>query len=111
MYRYIALAWDPAIEGTKETASRVRECVTRSLLDFAPCFELPGLHVLLPRTDSQLGTMYVVNREGVLLGQMFSRGNPSSGPIGSKRPLDRHAFSSKVVRTRGRSLIEECWGS
>ncbi len=111
MYRYIALAWDLTTEGAKEAARRVHECVRRSSPDFALCFELPGLHVLLPQTDSELGAMYVVNLEGVILGPMFSRGDPSRGPISSKRPRDGDAFSSKVVRTHGRSLIEECWGS
>jgi asparagine synthase (glutamine-hydrolysing) len=111
MYRYIALAWNPAAEGATEAASRVQACVRRMLPDFAPCFDLPGLQVLLRPTDSEGRTVPVVNHQGVILGQMFLRGGPSRGPISSVRPLDGDLFSSKVVRTRGRSLIEECWGS
>ncbi len=111
MYRYIAFAWDPTNGETKVAADIVHDRVSRLLPDYSTCLDLPGLRVLLQHRETNLGALTVVNHGGLILGQLFLRSDPSSGPLNGGHPRDRDVLAAKISSTRGRNLVDDWWGS
>ena len=72
------------------------------------CLALPGLHVWLHHAEIDQYVMPLPNQGGVILGKLFLRGQPCTSIASGRCSSD---FSSKLIRTRGRNLIDECWGS
>jgi len=110
MYRYIAMAWDDTAAGMSGATGIVRERIRDLLPDLGSCFETLGLHVWAYQAEIERSSMPLANHRGVILGQMFSR-DDASRPFGGGSAHDADAFASKVIRSHGRSLIEEHWGS
>ncbi|MDP9082675.1 MAG: hypothetical protein M3N50_02780, partial [Pseudomonadota bacterium] len=104
MIRYFALAWD---ETTEATPRMVRERISDLLPAYWSCFCQPGLNVWLHTAEIDRYSMPLQNHGGVILGQIFSRGDPCTPAT------DRcgGAFSANIARTQGRNLIDEYWGS
>ncbi len=101
------MVWDPTTERT-DTPRMVRERISNLAPAFQCCFAQPRLSVWMHHTEIEQRSMPLPNHGGVILGQMFLRGDPLAPVAGGKCS---GAFTSNIARTHGRNLIEDCWGS
>lgn len=113
MFRYIALIWNPSRPRQAHTAQTLRRRLLRPARE--PWHELPvrdGLRVFQAgaRPES-LDAQILPFAGGVLLGALFERNRDLLDESPARKWNATAAQSEAIGTTRGRWLIENCWGN
>ena len=112
MFRYIVIAWNVKSASDSDAASKLRRRIQgSSVSSWRPALDRPGMYAAC--IDHEFGldtTIPVGDCRGVILGTIFR----SHGSCHSNQPTPIRSLSlsdsEEIIRSKGRSLISDCWG-
>jgi asparagine synthase (glutamine-hydrolysing) len=109
MFRYIALVWNVTDEQQSRTAESLEERLRARR--WTRAFAGPGLRVLCADEGNALRTLPLTNNAGVILGALFERNRDVDDDSPARRAALSARSSEAILASRGRWLIENCWGN
>lgn len=105
MFRYLALAWNPAA-GEPAALAGILTAFMRARRDWTVALERPGLAVFVTGTGAN--RVYPLHGgSGAVVGRVFHRQDPQREP---ERVAEGLAASNAMARDGGRTLLTDYWG-
>lgn len=107
MFRYFGFSWDAAASSQTAVARRLEESVLAAA-NWRPALSGSGIRVFVIGERQGLnGVQSLPSRQGIVLGRLFRRRGRQVDPNESAL-ADQEG--ERIVRSRGRVLVEEYWG-
>src|SRR5262249_36050531 len=109
MYRYCAILWNPADASADASARFLAGRLHRAATGWRLVLDSDGLCAF--ESDIEHGSCeprLLSGECGAVFGRVFRSGR-ELGALTASQPFDRDE-SARIVSTRGRHLIERCWG-
>lgn len=111
MFRYIALAWNPADAPQAEASATITRRLGYVASEFRSCFDFRGLRVLCAETGTPgLKVHKLHDHAGVLLGAVFKRHADITNDSAASEPIFDSVETAHVVSSGGRCLVTGYWG-
>jgi len=112
MFRYLALQWDSKSESAARAADAITNRMQLTHQNWTTVQIHHGLRLLCSSAQStDADVILLPNSTGALLGTIYRRCNPSVAESAiPSAPVDE-PYIKRIVKSEGRSLISECWGS
>ncbi len=111
MFRYIIVIWNVNDASECDAASDMRRRIRGLPIHWRSVLDRPGMYVAcVDRDSSSDAAIPIADCRGVILGKIFR--SPEHGSSIPPKPI-RHLFrdqAEEILRSRGRSLISDCWG-
>lgn len=105
MFSFIALAWDPLVEDQRSVAANFRSHLS-NFVGWKLVFQSSQLAVFCAGTSNSSSPLLLPNKQGVILGTLFSKRADSSNRL---QQLNDRAGAA-LAETRGKRLLTDHWG-
>jgi asparagine synthase (glutamine-hydrolysing) len=107
MFQYVALSWNAGAQEQAAAALRLSRALQASST-WQPALLGAQLHVFVAGCRPDINGVYPLSpHDGVVLGKLFRRGEPSIGTKGLEL-TDQEV--ERIVRTTGQELVDGFWG-
>lgn len=111
MSRYFAMVWECTTQEAPREVTVLRRYLAKSGNDWSIFVDCPGLLVAAAKSQGSGGHSEVLwNQAGVLMGTAFRSAVTSSQELRGSQ-LSNTDTLDRILRTDGRSMISEYWGS
>src|ERR1700722_11916723 len=111
MFRYIALAWNPADTAQAEASATITDRLRYPASEFKSCFDFRGLRVLCAESGTPgLKVHKLHDNAGVLLGAVFKRHADITNDSAASESTFDSIETTNLVSSGGRSLVTAYWG-
>jgi asparagine synthase (glutamine-hydrolysing) len=111
VFRYIIIIWNVNNASECDAVSDMRRRIRGIPINWRSALDRPGMYVAcVDRESSSDAAVPIADNRGVILGTVFR--SPEHGFSITPKPI-RHLSrdqSEAILRSRGRSLIFDCWG-
>jgi asparagine synthase (glutamine-hydrolysing) len=112
MFRYLAFAWNVADPQQTQTVERLSRRLAAPPGPWHEVLDTPGLRVFCAGArPTSLRAEVLPNQRGVILGSVFRRHRDLTDASPAPRAEPYPAEAEAIISTRGRWLIDECWGN
>lgn len=109
MFRYVALVWNASDELQSRTAQALDGRLRAR--PWTLSFNSPGLRVFCADLSTTLRALSLADDRGVVLGALFERNRDIDDDSPTRRAALTARTSEAILASRGRWLIENCWGN
>jgi asparagine synthase (glutamine-hydrolysing) len=111
MFRYIALAWNPADAPQVEASATITQRLGYVSSEFRSCFDFRGLRVLCAETGTPGLKVHRLHGDaGVVLGAVFKRHADITNELAASEPTFDSVETTQVISSGGRCLVTGYWG-
>jgi hypothetical protein len=110
MFRYVIIIWNINNASECDAVHKIRRQIRNSPAGWRSALDCPGMYVAFIDEHPSDTVILVADSRGVILGEIFkSPGSFYSIPPTPIRFVSR-GDSEEILRSKGRSLISNCWG-